>query len=481
MELSMWIIKDRLEKFELKYQINSGEMNIKNVRYFSGTSIRESDYIYVGYAKEFIDTDIYNVICVNKEDMILIKADNIYEVFNELLFIFEYYNKWEEEIKDLISRDEQIKTVLEKSQGIFNHPILITDASHYVIGINYPEGYKKDEYSESYSLPVEALSIINDELKENMFKSESYLFKTKAFRNKAVIRNFFAKGLFVGWFIVLDVVDDDNINSLSQLANVFGSLVESWFLNNSDKMFYSSQAALFLEILEGEEDREKLLFKLKGIGWNEEDENLVVKIDSLSDDKSLTLPILNRILPQIFSGCYAVYYRSNLVLVANLRIISETKLKETLKDVLKRSKSFCGFSYRFTDISKLLIYYKQAEIALEYGVKIPGTINTCEEFAMEYLKNIISESLSVNISHPALEKLYLYDKENNTEYYKTLEQYLINERNQAKTAELLNMHRNTLAYRIKRIEEITGGDLNDTALRQYLIMSYFISSKNQRI
>ncbi len=476
MKISMWIIKDKLKKFDIiKYNIVDGEMNIENVRYFSGKEAKEPEYIYVGFSKEFIGDDNYNIICVNKEDMILIKADDIFEVFNELLFIFEFYNKWENSIKHLISIDEPLENVLKRSQEIFIHPILITDASHYVLGIDYPEGHEKDEYADSYSLPVEKLTVINEEVKENMGRVNSYLFKTETIKNMAVIRNFFAKGIFVGWFIIIDVMEDENFNSLLQLSDFFGDMVEKWFLSNAEKMVYSSQSAIFLEILEGKvEDKKKLQFKLEGIGWKEEDENLVIKIDTISEDRSLTIPILNRILPQIFSGCYAVYFGSDLMLVANLRIMSEEKLREMLKDILRRSKSFCGTSYKFSDITNLLIYYKQAEIALEYGDKKPGCINTCEEYAMEYLKKIIDDNLNVNISHPDLEKLYQHDKENNTEYYKTLEEYLLNERNQVETANILCVHRNTLAYRIKRIEEIIGKNLDDCALRQYLLMSYFI-------
>ncbi len=41
-----------------------------------------------------------------------------------------------------------------------------------------------------------------------------------------------------------------------------------------------------------------------------------------------------------------------------------------------------------------------------------------------------------------------YDRENNTEYYGTVETYLFSGQNLTKAAEILHVHKNTVAYRI---------------------------------
>ena len=57
--------------------------------------------------------------------------------------------------------------------------------------------------------------------------------------------------------------------------------------------------------------------------------------------------------------------------------------------------------------------------------------------------------------------LFNYDKENNTELVKTLNMLVQCMGNKTKAANALFLHRNTLQYRIKKIEELTGLSLND--------------------
>ena len=58
-------------------------------------------------------------------------------------------------------------------------------------------------------------------------------------------------------------------------------------------------------------------------------------------------------------------------------------------------------------------------------------------------------------------KLKEYDKKNSSNLLQTLTIYLRENRNLGKTAEILYIHRNTIKYRVKRIEEILDCDLKD--------------------
>lgn len=66
-----------------------------------------------------------------------------------------------------------------------------------------------------------------------------------------------------------------------------------------------------------------------------------------------------------------------------------------------------------------------------------------------------------NIYHSVLGELLEYDKKNECEFVKTLEAFLNCNCNIGLTSETLNVHRNTIKYRIKRIEEILNVDFAD--------------------
>jgi len=66
-----------------------------------------------------------------------------------------------------------------------------------------------------------------------------------------------------------------------------------------------------------------------------------------------------------------------------------------------------------------------------------------------------------NLYEETLYKLEKYDIKNSSNLLETLEMYLEQQKNIGMSAEILYIHRNTMKYRINRIEEILGCDLKD--------------------
>ena len=59
--------------------------------------------------------------------------------------------------------------------------------------------------------------------------------------------------------------------------------------------------------------------------------------------------------------------------------------------------------------------------------------------------------------------LIAYDARHKAEMIKTLDAYLQCDRSWVATASTLNVHRQTVVYRIQRIEQITGRTISETA------------------
>lgn len=85
-----------------------------------------------------------------------------------------------------------------------------------------------------------------------------------------------------------------------------------------------------------------------------------------------------------------------------------------------------------------------------YSEKSPASIFITNN--RENAKEIVESTLG---------SLIAYDKTNNSQLVKTLYVYLSEMRSWKRTAEKLHIHKQTLVYRIKRIEEVTGRKLND--------------------
>lgn len=78
-----------------------------------------------------------------------------------------------------------------------------------------------------------------------------------------------------------------------------------------------------------------------------------------------------------------------------------------------------------------------------------------------YLPHILREKHMHRIENPTLRKIRKYDREHNSDLLQTLEVFLNNDSNVKAAADLLHIHINTLTYRLKRIAEIGGIDLNN--------------------
>ena len=79
--------------------------------------------------------------------------------------------------------------------------------------------------------------------------------------------------------------------------------------------------------------------------------------------------------------------------------------------------------------------------------------------------------------HPALEKLAEYDRTNQSDLFHTLEVYLENNCNAQKCGRLLFLHRNSLVYRVRRIQEVGGCNLSDPAECSFLRLSLLLFNK----
>ena len=88
-----------------------------------------------------------------------------------------------------------------------------------------------------------------------------------------------------------------------------------------------------------------------------------------------------------------------------------------------------------------------------------------------FLKN---DNIMDRIIEEQIGSLQTYDRANDTQLMKTLDIYLQEDCNIARTTERLYVHRNTVKYRIKRIQELLGRDLHDINVKFNLQLAFKI-------
>lgn len=131
-----------------------------------------------------------------------------------------------------------------------------------------------------------------------------------------------------------------------------------------------------------------------------------------------------------------------------------------------------GYSELFGNLTDVPVYAHQAAAGCRFSMQIGSPVFFPDHQTEIVLKNMKSRFFfPSNYTHPLLKQLSDYDRQYNTELTISLITFVRNYCNLASAANELCIHRNSLAYRLERIKEISGYDLNSYELRYDLLLS----------
>ncbi|MBQ8664129.1 MAG: helix-turn-helix domain-containing protein, partial [Eubacterium sp.] len=153
---------------------------------------------------------------------------------------------------------------------------------------------------------------------------------------------------------------------------------------------------------------------------------------------------------------------------------TEKKYKQ-LEVICKEAGIYAGISNNFESLIALNKYYKQALRAIELGAgdNLGPGLYIYADYYLRHMTNVfLQKECSETYCHPKLKVLFNYDRSNKTQLAYTLYMYLVNERNIATTSKAMFVHRNTIIYRLQKIDEMVDIMYDDYQERQYLILSY---------
>lgn len=168
-------------------------------------------------------------------------------------------------------------------------------------------------------------------------------------------------------------------------------------------------------------------------------------------------------------------YTKNIIALVNVNNTSLDTLNTLFPQILNYIKENypnyivnIGIGTRQKSLEKYKLSYEQASKCINLAIKQKqkNMIYYYEQLGLYQLfYDINNKTLLENFVHNILYSLMAYDKKYNTNLIQTLEVYLNKNCNLNQTAETLFIHRNTIKYRLQRIEEITNTSLDDAFTR----------------
>lgn len=124
-----------------------------------------------------------------------------------------------------------------------------------------------------------------------------------------------------------------------------------------------------------------------------------------------------------------------------------------------------AFSSVYDDYQKVEKAYREALIVLSMKERFPSEVNTIHGYQnlgiYQFIDILLEKRTNDGYENHALKKLQEYDEKHNSDLVETLEVFLNKDNNVNEAAKALNVHTNTLNYRLKRISEIGEINLKD--------------------
>lgn len=478
MRLSMWILNDWLKKYRPEPRIVTGDQVLRSARILSSDIEIERQNVYLARASEFISGEEDRIICVQGQDMILLSADDMNEVLNDIFDAFDFYNSWADGISADILNGCTLQDLVDKSGPVFKQPLLIYNSGNEIVGLSsgYPKGSLDSEWDtilETRTNSMEFLLKLREELVLQKTRHDTARYAVAGSMYSSVYKSIFSDRAWVGRLLLLETDHTLSIGE-RQLFETLASLVERWIQSSDRKVQMREETAIFKDLLEGRPvSKEELSHKLQMTGWEDDHRKQLIRIEVPQANSEICRAMIQR-MERAFPDSYCIDGQDVICLLADLSLTSEAEIRKKLKPLLKQGRLCAVASYTFTDVRLLSDYHEQCILTFRYIPRKSGEIYCCEDFALDCIHAFIRKEVPKVLKAPALDRLLAYDRENNGDLYHTLYCYLRANCNMAETARTLHLHRNSLLYRLNQIRDLSGISLDNEDTREHLLLSYYM-------
>lgn len=414
------------------------------------------------------------------------------QVFDDIFDVFHRFRHWAEEVAGKVSARKPLKEILQLLNQVTINPWYLTDNGFRTCVMKEDpvamdiSALWRYQYFHGHMAFQAIYKLISSGDMTIMNRTEQAIIfhKTEAFHMPFVSRTIFSPRGITGHLFIIGMHNELSCYE-TELADYFCEMISPVmdYVDESSMAARSVYDFFFIDLIEGNEvkeaERKTLMNTIK---WKEQDEYIacVMTIPSFwqvqNKLNTITVYEIEEMMP-----CKAFLYDDQVVFLLNkTHLISQMGkeytpvryLEEKLQMIAKNCGGSIGYSDSFREMGKLSIYYRQAVLAAAYASSSGRGILPYHHVSVPHLLREAEQAVSRDLFlHPAVRVLEEYDSANHTEFLKTLYIYLKNERRTTETVKELYIHRNSLLYRLERIREITGFQLEDYRERLRMLLS----------
>ncbi|MEJ8751082.1 helix-turn-helix domain-containing protein [Lagierella sp. ICN-221743] len=364
----------------------------------------------------------------NKISYLHSSLDNVEQAMEILQPLIIENQKFLEKIYSTICLDKGIENLLKKISSKFEDKVCVLDNNKKLL--YNPFDFNK--VSELY--PLKFIS-----------SNSSRMFAYLAFENS----------------------HEDEKESINNLCTIISNYIhkEVKNLQTSFDNFYLS----LKNLLKGDFSDEDYKI-LKGLNWSVKDNYKVYVIQleaGLFKYRDMFIHG-NRFILDNPQYLFSILNQNHLILLINKTRLNRNKLEDEILEYITKY----NLKYYSHDLkNKLSNFNKVYDLSkFIFDNEVPVSSDGQEELH-SLMKPLLGQIDFLEILIPEILKPLLeHDLEKNSEFLKTLYLYLTEERSLIKVAEIMDIHRNSVVYRINRLSEIVDIDFEDSKTRYNLLI-----------
>jgi hypothetical protein len=411
--------------------------------------------------------------------------ENIFKIVGAMQDIFREFQSWYLKLYDACLLGCDMQEILRISESVTQNCIYIADMSFKILACMQKEIMMEISATWRYQmshgyLPVHVMKgmIETGEFEElNGFRKANHYY-SKNFYIPFVVKNIYYNNKPQAHLFIINSMKRPSHRDIA-IGQVLGEFIEKHFFLLSEfnlNRINDNHETFFNDVISGKcVDITIIQKQISIFDWNLSDIYHMAIIDVSNKDTVFIKMIMYEL--ECETNIKSFLHDKNLVVIERKNILESENFKQILKKIANRYSLPTCMSTSFKGFIQLKEQYyilsKTTEIALKF--KDHPIFYETSDYGLYYIMDYISHSLEMRqlCSGNAI-LLKEYDKENETEYFKTYSMYLLNDRNIVHTANVLHIHRNTLMYRLEKIKRIISIDEEKANQRIHMLLSMML-------
>ena len=437
------------------------------VVYYNPDMDYEEEFLLFGKAEDF-SSRVMNrgIISIGKPSGEVLKNNDVLyidkivegrdapdKLYLEIQEIFLKFRKWEDALQEILNREPSLDALFQLAADIFENSVFLHDENFYLLSsVNEMPGQMSWEYDpvkKGYILPIDILNDfkVNPDYLETMTTVGPAMFPSYTFGYRILYQNLWDNSKYRGRICVNELgrkIYDSDYYLLDYFSQI---VLKSFRVDEITVYKYTFSLAKFLTRLIERESMEASVLNeiLLQYGWTIQDEYFCACL--FPEERDIQTNSIRYFCGKIsnwFPHTCAFPYEESIVVLVN-RTLSEVTIpvfRSRMGIMLRESLMKAGISSLCSDLTQFYYIYRQAVCALETGRRKQDTFwSYCfDEYQTDFiLQNALREFPAKMLCSKEIFSLQEYDKDHTSGLTKTLKTYLENDRNLARTSEVLSV------------------------------------------